>query len=269
MAMVIGGLLLGYGLLHLAHPGYHDLFCRGGRALWFGLWAWAGFVWAGTPVAWPEVGAVVLAYQTTYIANAFWDQAEDRANGRFLCLSAYHHHLALILGWITVLLAGLQRLEAGLLLAIATLAGLAYHHPRTRWKRFGTAQVALEGLAGAAVFALGWGWQPGAWLAGALMGLGAVLKDLPDLKGDQAAGHRTWMLLATHRWGVPRVHHWARTSLSLLLALLALVGWNQGSRIGPMVFLVLALLTYIYGLRGERWIWVANSALLTLNLGGP
>ncbi|KJS55159.1 hypothetical protein VM98_14690 [Streptomyces rubellomurinus subsp. indigoferus] len=150
-----------------------------------------------------------------YVLNGAMDVAEDRLNGsgRPVARGALTPGTALRAAWLCAGLAVLFSLDSppvlGLLLAYL-FCGFAYSAPPFRMTRHSHSTVATVLLLGGLTYAAGCaaagghrGAVPVVVFAVAMslwMGLvGALVKDLSDVRGDQAAGRRTFVVVRGER----------------------------------------------------------------------
>ncbi|WUN32865.1 UbiA family prenyltransferase [Kitasatospora sp. NBC_00315] len=163
-------------------------------------------------------GVVSWAFGTlfAYVLNGAMDVAEDRLNGsgRPVARGALTPETALRAAWLCAGIAVLVSLDSpsvlGLLLAYL-FCGFAYSAPPFNMTRRSHSTMATILLLGGLTYAAGWAATDGrrdtvsaivfAIAMSAWMGLvGAVVKDLSDVRGDAAAGRRTSVVA----WGERR-----------------------------------------------------------------
>ncbi|GHF41942.1 homogentisate phytyltransferase [Streptomyces mashuensis] len=178
----------------------------------------AGPAVSGSGVFLTAGGAWVAATAYTYLVNGVHDAPEDRVNGNGRPVSRGDlpvrdaRRVARGLVGVALLLAAVS--GVGWLLPLVgahLLCGYAYSAPRIALKRSTPTAVAAVLVLGGLTFAAGWvsggaGAGGGTVLAfGTVMTLwmgavGALVKDLSDLRGDAAAGRRTALVV----WGERR-----------------------------------------------------------------
>ncbi len=163
-------------------------------------------------------GVVAWLFATlfAYVLNGASDVAEDRLNGsgRPIARGALRPETARRVAWLCAGAAVLSSLGSlpllGLLLAYL-LCGFAYSAPAFSVTKRSNRTISMILLAGALTYAAGWAASGGRHdgvpvmvFAAAMtlwMGLvGAVVKDLSDVRGDAAAGRRTSVVA----WGERR-----------------------------------------------------------------
>ncbi|MFI6687711.1 UbiA family prenyltransferase [Streptomyces sp. NPDC050485] len=202
----------------------------------------------------PSAAAWGLATMYAYLVNGVHDAPEDRMNGNGRPISSGElsplrgMYVARVLAVLALLIASVtESLALVLLVAAQLLCGHAYSAPRIALKvRTSTASLAVL-LLGGLTFAAGWvsggatehplpillfGGAMTLWMAC----VGALVKDLSDLRGDAAVGRRTALIL----WGERRARIvCAATPLAIgLLYLLSSV--TVAPSLLPSAFVLLA-----------------------------
>ena len=239
-------ILIGCALLFLIGRGYGPFWKRLGHASIWSILVWAGSVRGGfvDPFVIAMPGCLFLG---TYVVNAFRDQVEDYANGRLLGIKnpsdAYCAIALMVLGsylheitWQAVVL--------WLLTEVYSLPALG------RLKRWGWAQMILEGLAAGICFSLCGVWDLWTIVVGSVRAIGCIIKDVDDMAGDRLAGNKTFCVWLSHRIGDTAVRRWVGVSYlvasGLLIGLVSvLVAWEGGG----------------LWMTGLPLIWVAASSL--------
>ena len=172
---------------------------RTGHATLFSLCALAGFLAMGKPIEWHLVLGPGFLFFSTYIINAFYDQAEDTINGRELVLSEEHRLLQylFIVGFLGSFIQAPKSL--GLFLGLFVLTEL-YHNPKFRLKKVMGFQSISEGVGAGLCFCLG-GYHPLAIGLGLIFGMLSQIKDVSDYEGDSQNRIQTWFVILVERYG--------------------------------------------------------------------
>lgn len=219
----------------------------------------------------PLVVAPFLLFSFTYVINAFYDQIEDRLNGRWLGLPKWHlpFHYVLVL----LLLIVIPRPE----LIIAFCLTELYHNPNVRFKQYWLFQNMAEGLAAGLMFSMGGGPLLWAVVLGFLFAILSNIKDVEDEAGDRFAGNYTVFAILAERLGIWEARRlftsvWVFSLVILEVAIGIFILTRETPRFSLMipVFMITIVIflyhKYFFRFGPEAQIWGSNAVLLSIAL---